>query len=242
MPPMAILSGGLATRLRPITETIPKSMVLVAGEPFVVHQLRMLAGQGFKKVVLLCGFLGEQIQSCIGDGSQFGLEVSYSFDGDVLRGTGGAVKKALPLLGSKFMLIYGDSWCPTNYRTIWEFFAESRMLGLMTVFENNNQWDTSNVQFEEGRIINYDKTARTAAMRYIDYGVGTYRSTAFDSWGNDEAFDLSSVQRRLLQSNQLVGFPVTERFYEIGSPTGLQEADAMMRAFHPDGSQGEIQQ
>lgn len=228
MPSIAILSGGLATRLKPITTTLPKSMVLVAGEPFVAHQLRMLARQGFRTAVLLCGFLGEQIQDYVGNGRRFGIEVSYSFDGDVLRGTGGAIRRALPLLGSQFMVVYGDSWCPTNYRSIWEFFRASGKQGLMTVFENNNQWDKSNVVFNEGRIIEYDKSSRNPSMRHIDYGVGAYTSSVFEPWNSEAVFDLSTVQRQLLDSGNLAGFLVHERFYEIGSPSGLQETDKMI--------------
>ena len=230
MPTIAVLSGGLATRLRPITTRMPKSMVLVAGEPFVGHQLRMLALEGFRKAVLLCGFLGEEIQEYVGDGSQFGIEVRYSFDGETLRGTGGAIRKALPPLGDRFMVIYGDSWCPTRHRPIWEFYVTSGTQGLMTVFENNGQWDSSNVIFEEGRILQYDKTAKNPAMRFIDYGIGAFDCRVFEAWEDTAVFDLSAVQRNLLEQNQLAGHLVHERFYEIGSHSGLRETDDYIRA------------
>jgi len=230
MPAIAVLSGGLATRLRPITTQMPKSLVPVAGEPFVGHQLRMLAREGFSKAVLLCGFMGEEIEAYVGDGGQFGIEVRYSFDGETLRGTGGAIRKALPLLGDCFMVIYGDSWCPTRYRPIWEFFVDAGKQGLMTVFENNGQWDTSNVIFEQGKILQYHKTAKDPAMRFIDYGIGAFDSRVFEAWEDAAVFDLATVQRYLLEQDQLAGYLVHERFYEIGSHSGLRETDEYIRA------------
>jgi NDP-sugar pyrophosphorylase family protein len=228
MPAIALLSGGLATRLRPITMTIPKSMVRVAGEPFVSHQIRMLVREGFRDIVLLCGFLGEQLEEFVGNGAEFGCRVRYSFDGDTLRGTGGALRKALPLLGSEFMVIYGDSYCPTNYRRIYEAFVHSRKLGLMTVFHNQNRWDKSNVEFEANRIVHYDKRNPTPSMQYIDYGISAFRAEAFASWSEDSVFDLSVVQENLVASGELAGLEVAERFYEIGSHAGLQETEELL--------------
>jgi NDP-sugar pyrophosphorylase family protein len=233
MPVMALLSGGLATRLRPITETLPKSLVTVGGEPFVGHQLRLLAREGFQQVVLMCGFLGEQIKDFVGDGRQYGLDVTYSFDGDTLRGTGGAIRKALPLLGERFMVMYGDSWLPTRYRPVWEFFLQSGKPGLMTIFENNDQWDKSNVEFERGAILRYDKQQVTPAMRYIDYGLGAFAASVFAAWDENEVFDLATVQHKLVTEGQLAGFQVYERFYEIGSHAGLHETDELMQAMYP---------
>jgi NDP-sugar pyrophosphorylase family protein len=232
---MAVLSGGLATRLRPITETIPKSLVRVGGEPFVGHQLRLLAREGFDRVVLLCGFLGDQIQDYVGNGRRYGLDVQYSFDGDVLRGTGGAIRKALPLLGERFMVMYGDSWCPTRYRPIWDFFSACRKRGLMTVFENNDRWDKSNVEFANRTILRYDKQNPTSATRFIDYGIGAFQSNVFDARDREAIFDLATVQRGLADEGQLAGFQVCERFYEIGSHAGLHETDALMQAMYRGG-------
>jgi NDP-sugar pyrophosphorylase family protein len=228
MPPIAILAGGLATRLRPITSTIPKSLIQVAGEPFIAHQLRLLVREGFSEVVLLCGFLGEQIREFVGDGESFGCRVRYSFDGHVLRGTGGALRRAIPMLGEEFMVMYGDSYCPTQYRRVYEAFIESTRLGLMTVFENKDQWDKSNVEFELGEIVNYSKSHSTPNMHFIDYGIGAFKAEAFSEWGEEEIFDLSTVQTKLLAHRQLAGLQVYERFYEIGSHAGLDETDKLL--------------
>ena len=116
MPPIAILAGGLATRLRPLTTGIPKSMVEVAGAPFIEHQLRLLVREGFKAIVLCTGHLGDQIESFVGNGSRFGCSVQYSKDGSTPLGTGGALLRAAPLLGTSFMVTYGDSYLDTLLR------------------------------------------------------------------------------------------------------------------------------
>ena len=220
MLPVAILAGGLATRLGPLTEKVPKSLILIHGEPFVAHQLRLLQGRGIRRVILCVGHLGEQIERVVGNGRAFGIEVTYSFDGPTLLGTAGAIRTALPNLGESFFVIYGDSYLACDYGAIEQEFLRSRKLGLMTVFRNEGRWDTSNVEFEEGRILEYSKKNRTPRMRYIDYGLGVFQAEAFARTG---ATDLADVYAALLQAGELAAIEVTERFYEIGSPTGLQE-------------------
>jgi NDP-sugar pyrophosphorylase family protein len=225
---VAILAGGLATRLRPITATVPKSLLDVNGEPFVVHQLRLLQSKGIHRVVLCVGHLGELIQRDVGDGSALSLQVDYSFDGPSLLGTAGAVKNALPKLGSSFFVMYGDSYLPCDYAAIARNFESAGVLGMMTVFRNEGKWDTSNVEFEAGglnggKILAYSKTNRTPRMRYIDYGLGVFRAEAFQDLPAGEACDLAQLYADLLHRQQLAAFEVRERFYEIGSPAGLQE-------------------
>jgi len=227
--PVAILAGGLAKRLRPITETIPKALVTIAGAPFLAHQLRLLHSAGLRRIVICAGYLGEMIEAEIGDGTAFDLRVDYSFDGPRLLGTGGALRKALPLLGHRFLVLYGDSYLPIDYRSAALAFAKDGKAGLMTVYKNEGQWDASNVQFEGGRIVRYDKEHRIPEMHHIDYGLGILRAEALASWPDDQSFDLAEVYRRLLSENQLSGYEVTERFYEIGSVEGLAELDAFLR-------------
>ncbi len=224
MIPLAILAGGLATRLRPLTETVPKALLEVAGEPFISHQLRMLRAQGIERVVLCVGYLGEMIESVVGDGAAWGLEVSYSSDADKLLGTGGALKKAQPLLGDRFFVLYGDSYLIGDFAAAARTHEQSGKQGLMTVLLNDDRWDRSNVLFQNGQIVRYDKVNR-AGMRHIDWGLGVLRSEAFAGYGSGEVFDLAGVYRRLVESNQLAGFEVTERFYEIGSTDGLRETE-----------------
>jgi NDP-sugar pyrophosphorylase family protein len=226
--PVAILAGGLATRLRPLTEKLPKVLLPVAGRPFLAHQLRLLRDQGIRRAVLCLGHLGEMVVKEFGNGSAHGVKLAYSFDGPVLLGTGGAIKRALPLLGERFFVLYGDSYLPIEWRAVAECFSRSGKLGLMTVYENRGQYDTSNVVFRDGEIAVYDKKVRLPEMHHIDYGLSLFRAAAFDSWPADKPFDLADVMQRLVAQKQLAGFEIRERFYEIGSRAGLMELEALL--------------
>jgi NDP-sugar pyrophosphorylase family protein len=221
--PVALLAGGLATRLRPITHKVPKCLVEVAGRPFIDHQLAMLRDNGIRRVVLCLGHLGALVTSHVGDGSRFGIDVSYSFDGDRLLGTGGALRRALPLLGDVFWVLYGDSYLDIDYRAIFNHFSSGHALGLMTVLHNGNQWDKSNALFDNGRLVAYDKRRPTPAMRFIDYGVALLRRVAVERIYKDEICDLADLYHDLVAAKEMVGYEVTRRFYEIGSPAGLEE-------------------
>ena len=216
----AILAGGLGTRLYPLTERVPKALIEVNGEPFLAHQLRLLRARGIERVVLLIGQHGEQIREYAGDGSRFGLKVEYSPDGERLLGTAGAVRRALPLLGDAFYVLYGDSYLPCSYRDVQAAFRRAGQTGLMTVYRNAGRWDASNVEFHAGRIVAYDKRNRTERMQHIDYGLGVFSRAAFE--GAPHA-DLADVYRDLLARGQLAAFEVHERFYEIGSFEGISE-------------------
>jgi NDP-sugar pyrophosphorylase family protein len=228
--PVAILAGGLATRLRPITEKIPKSLILVAGKPFLAHQLELLQARGLRHAVLCIGHLGEMIQREFGDGSACGLKLDYSFDGPKLLGTGGAIKRALPLLGKEFFVLYGDSYLPLPYAPIVDFFHRSGKLGLMTVYRNEGKYDTSNVVFRDGEIVVYDKQAKSPEMRHIDYGLSLFQASVFEAYTADRVFDLAEVMGKLVRERQLAGYEVRERFYEIGSPAGLTELEELLTA------------
>jgi NDP-sugar pyrophosphorylase family protein len=204
--PVAILAGGLATRLRPITEKIPKLLVDVAGEPFFSHQLRLLRKAGLKQVVACVGHLGDML------------------------GTGGALIRALPLLGDAFYVLYGDSYLPVDYLDVGRAFVASGQPALMTVYENRGRFDTSNVWFADGAIKVYDKKDRRPEMQHIDYGLGVLRAEVFADEPRDEVVDLAAIYTRLAFANRLAGYEVKERFYEIGSPDGLAELDAMLRS------------
>lgn len=227
--PVAILAGGLATRLRPITEKIPKLLVEVAGEPFFTHQIRLLKAAGLSRLVLCVGHLGEQIVERYGDGAAWGVHIDYVFDGPKLLGTGGALIHALPRLGDAFYVLYGDSYLPIDYRAVGEFFLRSGKAGLMTVYENHGRYDASNVWFENGEILRYDKKDRPPQMQHVDFGLGAFRVAAFDGFSRDAVVDLADVQKMLVARRELAGYEVQQRFYEIGSPAGIAELDALLR-------------
>ena len=221
--PVAILAGGLATRLRPLTETIPKVLVEIQGEPFLAHQLRLLASNGIRRVVLCTGHMGERVVDYAGDGSRFGLTIAYSPDGPLLQGTGGAIRQSLPLLGDNFFVLYGDSYLPCDYADAQRCFFAGGKAGLMSVFRNDGQWDTSNVEWDGARILAYDKADRTPRMRHIDYGLGVFSRAAFDLAPAEGPFDLATLYQTLLHQDQLTGWEATQRFYEIGSFAGIQD-------------------
>jgi N-acetyl-alpha-D-muramate 1-phosphate uridylyltransferase len=225
MLPVAILAGGLAKRLRPVTETIPKALVEVAGRPFIEWQLDYLHSQGVRHVVLCLGYLGEQIEEVMGDGQRFGLGVDYSYDGDRLLGTGGALRKALPLLDDTFFVFYGDSYLPIGFVDVEASFRAQGQPALMTVLKNGDRWDRSNVLFSDGRLLEYNKHAPSEDMAYIDYGLGVLSAGVMLDYPEDQPFDLAEVYHRLSLDGRLAGYEVFERFYEIGSFEGLKETE-----------------
>lgn len=230
MPPIAILAGGLATRLHPITQTTPKALIMVGGKPFIHWQLKYLAAQKITDVVFCLGYLAEQISAFVGDGSSYKLNVTYSYDGKQLKGTGGAIKNALPLLGKEFFVIYGDTFLPIEFWKVYDEFMLTEKPGLMTVLRNNNRWDVSNVIFENGRIVEYNKKKQDPRFQYIDYGLGLLKASVFREYDAHSKFDLSEIYHRLSIEGELKGFEVFERFYEIGSSEGIEETSNYLNA------------
>lgn len=236
---LALLAGGQATRLYPLTEAVPKSLVPVAGEPFLAHQLRWLAGQGVRNVVICCGHLAEPVRDFVGNGEQFGVRVVYSEDGERALGTGGAIRHALPLLGKKFLVMYGDSLLGARLGAMWDAFGAQRCAGMMAVYRNENRWDASNVEISGGRVARYEKGLRDAELTHIDYGVSAFRAEAFAGFEDGQVFDLGLVFQALIAGGELACHEVRERFYEIGSFEGLRETEEMLlqarRGFEPAG-------
>lgn len=227
--PVAILAGGLATRLRPVTTTVPKALVEIDGTPFAELQAELLARQHISRIVWLVGYRGEQIEAALGDGRRWGMRFEYLYDGPKLLGTGGAIKRAIGQLGGAFFVMYGDSYLECDFAAVEAAFRTSGRLALMTVFRNDGQFDDSNIEFANGRIAVYDKRARTPAMHHIDYGLGVFSAQAFGPYPDGEILDLATVYRDLLAQDQLAAFEVGSRFYEIGSPDGLASTEQHVR-------------
>ena len=226
--PVVILAGGLATRLRPLTEKIPKALIEVAGRPFLEHQIELLKRNAIAEVVLCVGYLGEMIEERFGDGEALGIRIRYSFDGPKLLGTGGAVKKASAILPDSFFVLYGDSYLPVGYQAVAAAFREAHKPALMTVFANADAWDRSNVWFEQGGIRLYSKREMLPEMRHIDYGLMICTTQIFDAYADAVPFDLAHTLEDLSRKGELAGYEVSQRFYEIGSPTGLAELDQVL--------------
>ncbi len=226
---LALLAGGRATRLYPLTATMPKSLVPVAGEAFLAHQLRWLGGQGVTDVVICCGHMAKPIREFAGDGRRFGVRVRYSEDGGRALGTGGAILHALPLLGERFLVMYGDSLLTASLRAMWRVFCAQECAGMMAVYRNENRWDASNVEISGGRVVRYEKGVRDAGLTHIDYGVSAFQAGVFARIAEERIFDLGVVLQGLIAGDGLACHEVRERFYEIGSFEGLRETEAMLR-------------
>jgi MurNAc alpha-1-phosphate uridylyltransferase len=221
----ALLCGGLATRLRPLTEKTPKALVEIAGKPFIVRQLSLLKRKGIRRVVLCLGYMGAEIERIVGNGDQWGLTVEYSYDGAELLGTAGALKKARHYLADPFWVLYGDSYLDFDYASVSDYFERKvhDKLGLMTVFANRNQWDKSNVIFENGAISLYDKAKPDSRMEHIDYGAAILRTKVLDLVPK-YPYDLALLYSQLVESGLMLGYDVKDRFYEIGSYEGIEDA------------------
>jgi NDP-sugar pyrophosphorylase family protein len=225
MPAVAILVGGYATRLYSVAKTTPKAMLRVAGKPFIAHQLTLLKKNGISKVVICSGYLSGQIEDFVGNGEKFGLSVKFSVEEEKLLGTGGAIKRALPLLGDIFFVMYGDSYLNIDFGQVFDYFMHYDKKGLMTVLRNKDKWDKSNIVFKNDKVVAYDKKGKPKNMEYIDYGLSMLRKSALDETGNKQIFDLVELYTNLIKKDQMLGFEIKERFYEIGSPQGLVETE-----------------
>jgi NDP-sugar pyrophosphorylase family protein len=226
--PVAILAGGLGTRMRPQTLVVPKAMLEVAGEPFAAHQLRLLARFGYSQVVFLVGYLGNVIEEFVGDGSRFGLEVTYVYDGDRPLGTAGAVVKALPQLGDAFLLTFGDAYLRVDHAAVERVFETAGTEGLMTIFRSDERGEAPNVEYSGGFVRAYEKKAPLPKMEYIDYGLSVFRSHAFARIAPDTPADLTEINQDLIGRGQLTGYIVEHRPFEIGSPRGLEETERFL--------------
>jgi NDP-sugar pyrophosphorylase family protein len=228
MLPVAILAGGLATRIRPMTQSVPKALLNIAGKPFIFHQLELLRKQGADRVVLCLAHLAEQVVAAVGNGREFGLAIEFSFDGDELLGTGGALKQALPLLGESFFVLNGDSYLRCSLAAIQTAFERARRPALMTILRNDGRWDRSNVVFRNGELIEYDKTSWRPGMTHIDFGLSVLSSGVFSHYRETRVIDLSDICRDLSKAGQLAAVEVSDRFYEVGSVQGIQDTEAYL--------------
>jgi N-acetyl-alpha-D-muramate 1-phosphate uridylyltransferase len=234
LPPVCILAGGLGTRLGERVRDTPKPLIELAGEPFLLHQLRLLAANGAGEIVLCVGYLGELIAQRIGE-ERFGLRIAYSFDAPGLDGTLGAVRRAAPLLGERFLVLYGDTYLRIDYGAVATAWLHSALPAVMTVLHNQSRWDISNAVYRDGMVTLYDKDRPTPEMQWIDYGLGGLSERALALAPANER-ELSGLYRLLAQRGELFGFPADQRFYEIGSPAALAETEAFLQALDTSGA------
>lgn len=225
-----ILAGGLATRLKPHTEKIPKSLVQVCGKPFIYHQLDLMLTQGVKRVIMSVGHYGEMIEKELGRRYKGQIEIDYAFDGEVLLGTGGAIQNSLDKIKENYFIItYGDSYLLEPMSNIISAFNHREYDAILTVYKNKNHWDKSNCIYESGRVVLYDKENPTPDMHYIDYGMSIFSKKTFESKIINKPYDLATIMNGLSKTKRLAGYEAKSRFYEMGSHNGLAELDAYLR-------------
>jgi NDP-sugar pyrophosphorylase family protein len=220
---MVILAGGLGTRLRPLTSRVPKVLIPIGGKPFLHHQIDLLKRQGIRDIVLCVGHLGEQVQDYFGDGRWLGVRIRYSEEEDHLLGTAGAIKNAEALLGDDFFLMYGDSYLMIDYREVMRYFRRFDRLGLMVVWRNVDRFERSNVIVEGNLVTAYNKDQKSPDMVYINYGLSVLREEALAFIPAGRPFSQEEFYQTLIDQGELLAFEVEQRFYEIGSPKGLEE-------------------
>lgn len=223
---VVIIAGGLATRLHPITEDIPKSLVEVAGKPFIEWQLEHLKDQGIENVMVCLGHLGKMVIEFISSKNNFGLNINFSEDGPNLLGTGGSIKNALDYLDKEFFVLYGDSYLPIDFSDIQKSYFRQKKPALMTILKNNDQWDKSNIIYEKGEIIEYNKKFLKKEMQYIDFGLCILSKKTLKNYPSKSKFDIADVYESLSKKQQLGSYIVQTRFYEIGSIKGLEETES----------------
>ena len=229
-----ILAGGRATRMRPLTDHIPKALIPIGERPFIDHQLDWLAGHGVTDVVLCVGYKAEAIRAHLAGGRP-GLRIRFVDEGEHLRGTAGALRLALDegALEPGFLVTYGDSFLPIDFAAVYRAFGACGRPALMTVFRNDGRWDKSNVIFEGGQVVLYDKQRRTrpaADFAFIDYGLSALsRQVIADGVAPGASADLAGLWYDLSVRGDLAGLEMTQRFYEIGSPEGLEDLKRWLR-------------
>jgi len=224
-----IIAGGLATRLWPETKTIPKSLINISGKPFIDWQLSLLKEKGISRVLLCIGYLGEQVEDYVGDGKKWGLSVSYSYEGEKLLGTGGALRNAFDKLEDTFFITYGDSYLPINYQNVKEAFEQSRQPALMTIYKNHSSFDKSNIAIENGNIKKYIKNSDDPDLIYIDYGLLVMSKSVISKISPSEVIDLSKPLQDLVANGELASSEVDQRFYEIGSRSGIEMLEKYLK-------------
>jgi MurNAc alpha-1-phosphate uridylyltransferase len=226
---IAVLTGGLATRLRPLTINVPKSMINISGKPFLEYQIDLLKKSEIRDIILCVGYLHEQIKEYFGDGSKFDVNIIYSYDSDRLLGTGGALKNAEKYLESEFFVMYGDSYLPIAFRKVYQYFIQHNAIACMVVYKNESRYDRNNLIFKDKNIIVYDKSKQLPEMQYIDYGLSILSKKVLKEIPRGEPCDLADVLGNLAKANKLFGYEVYNRFYEIGSLKGLRDFEKYVK-------------
>lgn len=226
----AILAGGLGERISDIYPDTIKSLIEFNNKPFIQYQLELLKRNNFKEVVICVGHGADKLINYFNNNTFDDMVIKLVNDGDALLGTGGAIKHAIPFLNSNFMVIYGDSYLDFSYKNAVHKFLLSGKSGLMTIYHNEDKYDKSNIRYSRDRIVSYNKINPDKRYKYIDYGANFFTASCFSN--TPDIFDLSYLQRELIDRKMMACDVVTDRFYEIGSKKGIEEFKQIVRRIY----------
>lgn len=215
-----ILAGGLGTRLKPLTERVPKVMIPVKGKPFLEYQLKTLRENGIRDIVLCTGYLGEQIESYFGNGSNMRLAIKYSREENRLLGTGGALKQAQDLLDDHFFVINGDSYFLLDFREVEKSFIERNKKAITVVYDNGEDTGVkNNIELGENlTIARYDKENFDPQLNYVEVGVEILKRELLDIIPAGCPVSLEKgLYPALIRQGELAAYITKQRFYDIGT-------------------------
>ena len=226
---VAILAGGLGTRLRPLTQSVPKPMVPIRGRPFLEYQIEWIRHFGFNRILLLVGYLAENIERYFQDGQRWGLSISYSHESSPM-GTAGALKLASDRLEDRFLLLNGDTYLPITYTDMVKRFMECRQIGLMAVYKNTGAIAPNNVLVsDQGLVTRYDKKV-PIGLTHVDAGAYAFRKSVLDRIPAGTVTSLEGhIFPELVSAGELMSYPVRERYYDIGTFKRLSVAEKALR-------------
>ena len=223
---MLILCGGLATRLGVLAKNIPKSMIDIEGKPFLQYQIENLRKNSIKDIVLCVGHLSEKIENYFRDGSKFGVNIKYSYDGDKPLGPIGAVKKAEEFLEDVFFIMYGDSYLSVDFQKVYSFFTQNKKQALMVIYKNYDKYDKSNISVQNNIVTGYGENGAI----HIDYGTSLLRKEALNNVPKNTMYTTGEFFSNLIKKNELLAFEAKKRFYHIGTPDSLEEFRNFIRS------------
>lgn len=217
-----ILAGGIGTRLKPITEEMPKPMVPINGTPFLQYQIELLKSFGIKDVLLLVSYLGEQIEKYFGDGSKFGMDITYNYEESPL-GTGGALKNAEEKLNDEFLLLNGDTYLPIDYNKLADSFHSCICRGMITVYDNALKIVRSNITFNELNVVTAYSKKEAIGMTHVDAGAMILRNDILALIPEKKICSLEEeIFCKLVDKKELMAYPTSQRFYDMGTFNELE--------------------
>jgi len=223
-----ILAGGRGERMRPLTDIRPKPMIEVCGRPFLEHQLLMLREQGFRRVLLLLGYLPEVVRDYFGDGSKWGMQIDYSITA-VEDNTGRRIKLAEQKLEDSFLLVYCDNYWPMQMDRMWRRFVEAGAPAMLTVYANKDKYTKHTLKLDEaGFVTVYDKTHKTPDLQGTEISFAILRKELVGLLPDTNVSLEETLFPVLIRDRQLAAYVTQHRYYSIGDTPRLPITEAFL--------------